>query len=324
MVSGMLNRHPAVLSLSEFFVPLGPAAFAWQQLDGRRFWRILSRQSVPLHAMLKDGHVVEEALYPHADPAARFSAHDLPPILATTLPHLTDAHEALFDELAAFVTPRPRAALADQYRALFEYLMQRFRRRVWIERSGASLMVAAKLMRLFPEARIVHVYRDGRETAMSMRHHHNFRVLLTVLLRCRQLGLDVRPRLRASTGRPIDVPLTAMLYRLFAGSARAEPRLADYGAFWSDLILLADELFRDLPPDRLLQLRFEDLQRAPREGLSALIRFVDPGLEDERWLAECAAMLRPTRSKAADLPADERAALAAACLPGLRTLGYAP
>ena len=57
MISGLLSRHPAVLSLSEFFVPLGPEAFAHDSIDGDGFWRILSRQSPALRAMLRDGIV---------------------------------------------------------------------------------------------------------------------------------------------------------------------------------------------------------------------------------------------------------------------------
>jgi hypothetical protein len=48
-----------VLSLSEFFVPLGPEAFAHDSIDGDGFWRILSRQSPALRAMLRDGIVVD-------------------------------------------------------------------------------------------------------------------------------------------------------------------------------------------------------------------------------------------------------------------------
>ncbi len=80
MVSDMLNRHPGVLSLSEFFIPLGPEAFAWQQPDGARMWKTFSRQSPALHAMIKDGIVVSENLYPFDQPGARFRADTgLPP-----------------------------------------------------------------------------------------------------------------------------------------------------------------------------------------------------------------------------------------------------
>ena len=95
MISDLLNRHPQVLSLSEFFVPLGPEAFAWANPDGERLWRTLTRQSAGLHAMLKSGQVVDEALYRFDAPGARFGATDIPPIMAVTLPHLSDRPEEL-------------------------------------------------------------------------------------------------------------------------------------------------------------------------------------------------------------------------------------
>ena len=70
---------------------------------------------------------------------------------------------------------RPRAALGDQYRFMFDWLRERLGRRVWVERSGGSLIFGLALMRLFPEARVVHVYRDGRDTALSLRQHPAFK-----------------------------------------------------------------------------------------------------------------------------------------------------
>lgn len=323
MISDLLNRHPQVLSLSEFFVPLGPEAFAWQRPDGARMWRTLTRQSAGLHAMLKDGHVVEEGLYRFDAPAARYRPETVPPVMAVTLPHLSDDPEALLDELEPLVRARPRMPLAEHYRALFGDLAGKLGRRVWVERSGGTLMYAAKLLRLFPEARVIHVYRDGRDTAMSMSRHHNFRVLVGALLRCRRLGIDVRRNFRAARGSPLDVLMQRLVFGVLeVEKTAALPTLEDFGRFWSDLIEIGEEAFRDLPPERLLNVRFEDVQTAPRDKLRELIRFIDPSLEDEAWIEEAAAIPRPARSKFQTLPAAEQAALTRACAPGLERLGY--
>lgn len=324
MVSDLLSRHPAVLSLSEFFVPLGAAAFAWQRPGGERMWRTLSRQSRPLHAMLKDGKVVEENLYRFEAPGARFRPGDLPPILAVTLPHLTDRPEALFDALEPLVRGRPRLPLDEHYRRLFGDLMARFGRRVWVERSGGSLMHAAKLLRLFPEARVVHVFRDGRDTAISMSRHHNFRVLLGAILEVRRLGFDAQRAFLKPRGSRLDHWINELAFRLLdVDRLAARPTLPDFGAFWSDLERVGRRVLGALPPERVLSLRFEDLQAAPRESLAALIRFIDPSLEDAAWLDEVAAIPRAARSKHLALPAAERQALTEACAPGLELLGYA-
>jgi len=324
MISEMLNRHPHVLSLSEFFVPLGPEAFAWKRPDGERMWRIYSRQSPALHAMLKDGHVVDECLYPYDAPDSRFRAADMPPIIAVTLPHLTDRPEALYDELEPVVRAMPRMPLADHYRTLFDFLTAKFGRRVWVERSGGSLMQAAKLLRLFPDARVVHVYRDGRDTALSMSRHHNFRVLLGVILKFRRLGIDASRKFLSAKGSPLDVWFQRLVFpRIDVGKLTAEgPSLAQLGAFWSEMILLGDRVFCHLPPDRLLHVKFEDVQQAPREQLDRLIRFIDPSLRDEAWLDAMSAIPRPARSKFTALPEEEQRDVTEACAPGLRLLGY--
>lgn len=323
MLSDLLNRHPQILSLSEFFVPLGPEGFAWQHPDGERMWRTLTTQSAALHAMLKDGHVVEEALYRYDAPGARFGPGDMPPIMAVTLPHLTETPESLLDELEPAVRARRRMPLADHYRALFGDLAGKLGRRVWVERSGGTLMHAAKLLRLFPEARVIHVYRDGRDTAMSMSRHHNFRVLVGAMRQCRRFGIDVRRSFRAARGSPVDVAMQRLVFRLLdIEKTAALPTLEDFGRFWSDLIEIGSQALSRLPPGRLLNVGFEDVQAAPRDRLSEIIRFIDPSLEDAAWLDEVAAVPRPARSTFRSLPPDQQAALTQACAPGLERLGY--
>lgn len=327
MVSEMLNRHPGVLSVSEFFSTLGAAAFAWSRPDGARMWKTYSRQSAAVNAMLRDGRIVSEVLYAHDNARSRFQAWNMPPILSIALPHLTDQPEALYDELEPVVQAQPRRPLGDQYRFLFQHLAQRFGRRVWVERSGGSLMTAAKLLALFPEARVIHVYRDGRDTAQSMSQHHNFRVLLATLKKLRTLGIDPgRSFLKPTEGlaglaaqslffRRLDVPALLERYPL---------ELADFAAFWSELILVGERVLAPLPASRRLNVRFEDVQENPRETLDALIRFIDPSLESAAWLEDACGMIRPTRSRFAQLSDAEQRKITDACRPGLEALGYLP
>jgi hypothetical protein len=327
MVSEMLNRHPGVLSLSEFFSTLGAAGFAWSRPDGARMWKTYSRQSAAVNAMLRDGQIVSEILYGHEAARSRFQAANMPPIMAVTLPHLTDQPEALYDALEPVVSAQPRRPLGDQYRFLFQHLAQQFGRRVWVERSGGSLMQAAKLLHLFPEARVIHVYRDGRDTSQSMSQHHNFRVLIAALKKLRALGIDARRQFLKPKGGFLELALQSVVFRRMdvPSLLRQYPlELADFGAFWSDLILLGERVLKPLPAARRLDVKFEDVQHHPREKLTELIRFIDPSLENEPWLEEAAAMLRPTRSRFTQLPASEQAAVTEACAPGLRALGYLP
>lgn len=181
MVSNILNLHPEVLSISEFFSYVGDyEIFRWPRVSGGWMWRAFSRQSLRVGHMLRDTSY-EEFLYPLSEPGARFTLRDVPPILCGTLPHITSDYEALFDELEQVVQSQPRQAPAAHLRYFFEWLCGRFGARVWVERSGSSLMWGEKLLREFPEARVVHVYRDGRDTAISMHGHYLFRLIAATL-----------------------------------------------------------------------------------------------------------------------------------------------
>ncbi len=324
MISELLSQHPKVLSLSEFFVPLGMAAFSTSKPTGEKMWSVLTKQAPSLNQMLKDGIVVDEGLYDFDRAGARFTPSNIPPIMAVTLPHLTSDPEALLDRLAPIMRSRPKILLADQYRFFFETLMADLGRELWVERSGGSLMIAAKLMRLFPEAKIIHVFRDGRDTAMSMQKHHNFKVLVEFLQRAKRLGMDPQKAFLQSTVHPLmpwfvdRIFMTINTPRLIAEDTPLEA----FGALWNDMILTAQRLFKGLPKDSFLALRFEDVQNDPHTQLGQLMNFLGPGMEDESWLEAAVQVPRPAKSKFQSLPESTRAKLTEACAPGLEAMGY--
>src|SRR5215471_9125479 len=99
LVSGMVRLHPDVLSLSDLFVNLLPGAFPPGPLTGDAFWDVLGRPRRRETLMLRLGIADDEILY-RLGPGARFTAETgVPPLLLTTLPHLTDAPEALLDAI---------------------------------------------------------------------------------------------------------------------------------------------------------------------------------------------------------------------------------
>ena len=100
-------------------------------------------------------------------------------------------------------------------------------------------------------------------------------------------------------------------------------QITDFAAYWSTMIGLAHDVLGDLPSDRLLKLKLEDMQAAPEAQLRRLIRFIDPALEDEVWIQEASTIPSQTPSKFAKPDADEQAATTEACRPGLVRLGYA-
>lgn len=323
MVSNILNRHPQVLSLSEFFSYLGMRSFLQWRPSGDRMWDLYSRQRKRTRLMLREKY--EELLYPIDDPAARFTRHDVPPILCATLPHLTERYEVLFDELGLVVRSQGRQRPVEHFRFLFGWLCQRFGHNVWAERSGGSLLFAARLLREFSDARVIHVYRDGRETAISMSRHYLFRMIVAHLRVLRSWGIDAMTSM--SKGKHWDRvnPWLEPIVNAFIHTERLphdQLTLPEFARFWSVMVERGHRLFDDFPAERLLDVRFEDVQAEPEAQIRRLIRFIDPSLEDEAWLREVITIPRPTPSNFNRLPADERAAMTEACRPGLERLGY--
>ena len=322
MLSDVLNLHPDVLSLSEVFSLLGPLALFRKRLGGKAMWGMCSRQNPALRVLLSADTIVSEILYPFDDPRVRYTTRNVPPILCTMLPHLTPDYENLYDDLKSVVRDRPRAPLAEQYRHLFDWLRHHFDRRVWVERSGGSLLSVPRLRRLFPEARIVHVYRDGRDTALSMSRHPAFQIMVATLDKLQRLGL--KPLENTAEAGPVGSLLAMLFLRLVnpARMIRREFDLTAYGSLWSQMIVRGQKLLDALPPDRVLSLRYEDVLQRPHEKLKELIEFIDPSLSNDGWLKQAARVPRANPAKYLSLDAETHRRLTEACAPGLEALGY--
>ena len=319
MLSDVFSTHPEILSLSEFFANVGMKAFVRKRPSGKAIWKICQRHSPGLRAMLaREGR--DKVLYPFDAPQARFTPRNVPSLLCITLPHLTPDFESLYDELEPTVQARPKAALADQYRFLFEWLCARFGRNLWVERSGGSLLFGRRLITLFPEARVVHIYRDGRDTALSTSQHSAFKLGPVLVPRLQRLGIDLYG------GDPLGnvgvLNLVKLRFVNFEKLSRQPIELEAYGDMWSRLILSSRAYLSSLPRERFLALRYEEMLQHPREKLRELIDFVDPSLADEAWLEEAARIPRPNPPKYLSLEPETQRRLTEACAPGLEALGY--
>ena len=165
-------------------------AFPDTPVDGAGLWRILGAAHPRQTLMLRHDVMMDEALY-RPGPGRRFDqASGIPAIAATTLPHLGGDPDARFDWVAAFVRDLPPAPIGQQYTTLFDHLRDERAARLWVERSGGSLRVVRRLRAHFPEARFVHVVRDGRNVALSMSRHYGFRLALVASQMTEILGVD--------------------------------------------------------------------------------------------------------------------------------------
>ncbi len=326
LFSNVVRLHPDLLSVSEFLSTLITRNFVLKALDGEAFWRLLTQDSPTGRIAMSQEAIPREFLYEFG-PKARFTKDNLPAILKVTLPHMTDDPDALYFELESVVRRRPKAPVAEQYNYLFSWLCDRFGKKIWVERSGASLIYLPALVEHFPEAKFVHVIRDGRDVAMSVQDHAAIRLLAEIWSDSRFFGIDLmRPPFLIGSSRALTAlePLLGLILRVEkAIRPPPPPPLHRLGDFWSRLVEVGTATFQALPESQRLVVAYEDLVADPRRELTRFIDFVDPALRDEAWLEASVKLPKHRPSKWRGLPDPERSALEAACAPGLRLLGYA-
>ncbi len=324
MLSRLLGEHPQVLSVSELFAALQGVLrrhpYPGGDLSGAGLWRILSAPDPIADALVRDGMRAPEMLYPYR--TGRFSpAGGVPVICHTTLPMLTGDPDALYGQLEAEIGGWPVRPAAAQYRALLEHLAGLLGRPVIVERSGGSLPLMPLLRREFPDARFIHMQRDGCDCALSMSRYPMFRLGVVTFWAALAAGL---PPL-ASLGE-----IQAVLPEAYRGLlsppydmtrlAEHEIPLEMFGEVWSDIVCRGLPALTGLPPGRWTNLRYEDLLADPEPELLRLAGFL--GVSAPRaWLDAARGLVEPARAgKSASLDTADLAALRAACEPGEQAL----
>ena len=323
MMSELVRLHPRMLSVSEFFVSFGSKALVGGPLDGEEVCERLTTLRPGLALTLREGVRSAEVLY-RFGPGARYRPDDLPPLLGATLPFVSSDPERLHDELLAAVRVRGEHPLAEHYRFVLDWLVGRLGKQMWVERSGASIRLVPVLARWFPNARFIHLFRDGRDTAMSMRVHPASRLLLRYMEGVAEVGLDPFRVENAWGADPLVPSLEERIVDGFSSSEfqREEVDVAAMGWMWNGMIERGMEYLARLAPERVTTVRFEDVVSSPRKTLGRLIRWIDEDLEDAAWIEAAAGVPRPTPRRWTGLPDEERERLTLACAPGLRRLGY--
>ncbi len=330
MLSNMLREHPKVLSLSEFFGYVAEGqlaeAFTCDRIDGPRFWAIIAAISPLAEFCSRNRIAVPESLYDRDAPGNRFSWDSgVPAVLMTTLPHLTDDHDALFDLLKGEVSQWSSSTIGEKYERLFSWLAAKFRKNFWVERSGTSLLFCAQILATFPEAKFIHAVRDGRDAAISMHQHLGLRLVLGMNALQQFLGIDpIESTDRTHLDR-VPEYLRGFLPESFDANAlrNFDVPLPLCGEFWQQQIDTGLKTLCTLPADHLLTLRYEDFFQDAKGQLDTLAAFLDEEFVDEDWSARCAASVRKPRSTWRDLPEDEACALTEACRPGFEALAAA-
>lgn len=317
LLSRMLGEHHAVASLFEFFNGIDAGRrFLPEPVTGAALAALVAAEQPFVTAVLRRGYEVAEIVYPFERQARYRRDAPLPWILVSMLPRLSDDPDALFDEVIAFLRARPALPPRDHYRALFAWLARRTGHDVWIERSGSSVEYLESLAALFPDARFLHLHRDGREVALSMREHHAYRLPISILY-----GAPVDSGRTLADLGPLDLHAPPSGSDPISQILASRPPPVYFGRYWCDQVARGLRALRRLRPEQYLEIAFEALLADPIPRLREIAAFF--ALPDDPGFPERAAALvkgaPPARFP--ELPAEERQALGDACRAGQLLLG---
>ncbi|NEX23173.1 sulfotransferase [Thiorhodococcus mannitoliphagus] len=340
LLSRLLQQHPAICSISEYWTSLFMRGFGDPSLSGRDYWALLSVPPTWFGPWVEKaraaGELPAEILYD--DARGRYRLRDCPPIAAMTLPALDADPDARVDALAQMVPNWPTAPVTTHSARLFDLLTTSLHKRLWVERSGLSYWYVPDLLQGFPDARYVHLHRDGREVVLSMMGMRFFDPVARV-----SWMLNVTPGTRLQKllffakrdlARRLLLRVADLERAITRQHLRARPyslpdrlspaqRLSAYAHFWANTSELALEAMAKIPNERLLTLKYEQLVSAPRAELSRLIEHLLPGEAHAAWLDAVCALPQPQRARWPDLDPALAEELQRIIGPINRALGYA-
>lgn len=330
MLAQMMHQNPNWLIASEYLSYLSSRALAYSNLTGEAYWHLLSTQSPVLREMHLAGQKQPEILYEqgaHGD----WPLHEAPSIMLATLPFLSDTPMQLYRALEQAIRPRPHGGLADHMRAVFQTLADQTGRPVWIERTGDSLLLTHRLMQLFPKARFIHLHRDGRDVAMSMRTKPDFRAKVSYYGTLHRIGLSpYRGAMAYGVARWHDwietLGAKVLDVRHFTD---ADVDLKACARHWGRMIDTGLNALSTLPPGNVLELRYDLLANDPQAALNMLADFIGapdgPASNAPRdWIANAASKSKGAVSYWDTLDPGELARMEAVCGSQLARLGYNP
>lgn len=303
LLSRMLAEHRDVVSIHEFFTGLDwSRRFAPGIVDAETLVDVIGGQQQVTTDVLARGYTSDEIQYPIDDPTMRYQRGDeIPWLLVSMIPRLTERPDGLFDALIDYAGALAPAQMRDHYQRLFGWLTEQAGETLWVERSGSSIDYLGDLIDLYPEAKFVHIHRDGPEAALSIRHHPFYRLAVAMLF-------DL-------------VPETEDEEELIRLLIETPPPVETVGTYWANQVQAGYDALPRLAADQFHEVRFEDLVTDPTAALDRIADFFDFP-DDDGFLERATSMARGLPAgRFSRLSSEEQHLLTDACRPGQKLLG---
>jgi putative sulfotransferase len=303
MLSDLITHEPETLSVSESLSPIRGRLLVQplNEFTGAQYWSMLSQPGAQHgHLLTRIGLTGRQYSYPDSGRYATDKTR-VPPILRIALPKIVPDPDRLFDQLAVRVPQFPAQPVGLHHRMLLDLVAELEGRRRWVERTGASSMVAYPWLSVNPDAKVIYLTRNTTDTALSMSKHPVFQLSAIRNQFHQRYGAD--PYVRVLE-RALPAELPEEMRRLLPENLTAQTlRELDYDlGFYETTIAQmngsAEQALADLQPRELLRVRYEDILADPvtqLTGLGEFIGFADPA----GWAVQVAAQVNPPKKRSA-------------------------
>lgn len=325
LVGNLLGRHPDVLSMSELSAILGSRGILdHPHLSADSLWRAMSTPDAAETVLMRSGLTIDEWCYPWLRESRFNQLTGVPPLLLYTYPPLTSDFHRLYDETQSALTGLTSGSTSTTLSSFISWLSEQFRAACPVERSGGSAKYVKKLLALYPDAKYVHLVRDGPECAASMARHHGFRMGVIQDRLEELLGYNPYHSAKQATSAgelPDDLAeLTPDNFRVDTYRRYAIPTHV-FGRRWSEQTVNVVRELLDMDSSQALTVRYERLVDDPAETICRIYEHigVDPAI---RHVGISGAMRSRGRGKsyARRRDAGRRAHLEEVCEPGRRAV----
>lgn len=303
LLSTLLAEHPDALVLSEFFGGLDVVNGLRDGLvSGAELAAILLQD----HEISNLNRKVHEKDREVLLDVRRYDTTRIPAIMLACLPALTDDSESLMREIVGWAKARPSTTLGEHYPALFDWLTGLFKKTFWIERSGASSEFFPGLRKLFPDARYLHITREGTEAALSMYNMKHF-VTQVSFWHDPPSVKDIEDAIRGSNEPGDDI---------ISRRHRQRPTPAVFGKFWTHSVCLLLSEVQYLDREQYREFRFEDMHGDSVSFLGKVAEYFQISADGD-WIERAVKKIRDERhDRFSELSEEEQSALLEAIHPG--------